>query len=145
MSMRLSGVSPEVQEHVAGVIESAANYIAENGWHRGDFYGPGSSACAATALMIAGGHISSPRGWQLLVDAGSDADDEYLAIENDLAMVAFATYLRESFGAKARLAILGNTGVIWNWNDADGRTMDEVLTALMACAESLRAGVRAAA
>jgi membrane-bound lytic murein transglycosylase B len=134
--MRLAGVSPEVQLHVASVIESAANYIAENGWHQGDFFRAGATACAATALLIAAGQIRRPSDVESV-----ESMDAWNELENDLAVVAFADYVRSSGG----LAYTQNTVSIWAWNDAEGRTEDEVLTALMSCAESLRSGARVAA
>ena len=132
--MRLSGVSPEVQLHVAGVIESAANEVLTRGWHQGAFHREGSSSvCTATAIMIAAGLVSTPRG----ADVGFMSMEEYEAVQGDLAIVAFAQYLGNTGGSK--------TATIWLWNDTEARTEDEVLTALMSCAESLRSGIRVAA
>lgn len=109
----------------ADILDEAANVIERNGWIQGDYVnqrqiedgkGPGDCACCAR------GAINTA--------AGGSPYNDYLLVAIE-ASNAVETWLTNS-GA------IGETLSLVEWNDKDGRTADDVITALRGAAQAER-------
>jgi hypothetical protein len=115
----------------AGILDQAAAVIQRNSWTQNQFYlripGYRPSLCP----VCAGGGINVAAG--LEPARGADDPRGYHAD----AIEAFARHVDPSYaedddGRRRPYASIGA------WNDADGRTAEQVVTELKACAAKLR-------
>lgn len=123
---------------VADILDEAAAVLARNGWYQGDFYQPlrddsdgtdvpprDCPVCGLGAIMVA---------------AGMDPDDDDLRKGTPAwdAAAAFAAHLLRLKGSEVIttnyvIAVIGE-----DWNDDDGRTAEQVISELKACAATQR-------
>lgn len=88
-----------------GVLRAAARYIEEHGWYQGDYAAPDGAVCALGAINV------------VVTGSPYDLGD---GVDRDLTLAA-ANVIENR---------LGSIGPISWWNDAPGRTKDEVLAVL---------------
>lgn len=109
----------------ADILDEALDFLRRNGWIQGDYInqqqiddgeGPGDCACCARGAIN--------------MAAGGPPDNDYLP-GAEAASNAVLTWLLIS-GA------LGETLSLPEWNDAPGRTADDVMSALAAAAQAER-------
>jgi hypothetical protein len=123
----------DVDPTPADILRGAAQYLQLHGWHQGSNYATGPHtltppACALGAIGMAtfGHRIPDDQDhradWRHFQRA-SDALDDYLTLN----------------GAKTTIPELpeqyGDCASVGDWNDAPGRTVGEVITALEAAAD----------
>jgi hypothetical protein len=115
----------------ADLLRGAAAYLRRYGWTQGEFYdlladtdGPFPPACTSGAIITAAYGRCLATGICTL-----DGDEDPETVAAIAAMRVFAAYLD--------LEYTGNgydtsaIDVIGDWNDHDGRTLDEVIDTLM--------------
>lgn len=93
------------------VYKEAAEIIRERGWNQGEYMGPGGCVCVSGAIMIA---MNQP------------------AQEPTLKHFSLWETLGNADSLIVELALQLGVGCLANWNDAQDRTVDEVLEALEA-------------
>jgi hypothetical protein len=103
------------------ILTKAAEVIETRGWHQGDFVPPNTDpetapVCVMAAINVAAG--MRPNGYRSGAMPADDVDALYAA--------------RRALGARVADDIVA-------WNDQEGRTRDEVTTALRECAANLKA------
>lgn len=98
----------------ADALDNAAKYIDEHGWCQGSLREAEGKVCALGSIMFS------------RFDSMEWKYTQYWKMQGILEKFL---KLPESDSIKPPLAI---------WNDAQGRTQEEVVTALRECAESLR-------
>jgi hypothetical protein len=104
-------VSPD---KVADILDNAAVYLLEHGWHQGQARGPGGSRCMSAALRaVCDGSLGRRLEW------------------STEAMEAVRRHL--GLGHRKPESLPG-------WNDHPSRTLDEVLDALQETAKLVRTG-----
>lgn len=115
------------KEQTAADLRGAADVIRERGWHQGSLIGRGGRVCAVGALSIQAGVLG-------LMQAGVPGEM--------CAEPVQARFDRVESSRKALCEVLGlkvfyiHQGDMYNgdqvpdWNDAEGRTVDDVLNGL---------------
>lgn len=106
--------------NTADILDKAADLIEERGWHQGDYVGPTGCLCPYGAMYLAVGITPAGRGntndWPgWTPDRGGPFLD---------AARWLARYLRGR--------------AVSVWNDAEGRTKEEVVSTLRAAAQAAR-------
>lgn len=106
------------------VLEAAADIIAARGLHQGDYwpelrYDPASRVCTTAAIYLA---------------AGATPDYTFSCLPRPVQELAW----------QARRALTRRPGIdgVAMWNDKPGRTAEQVVTELRACAAELREEAR---
>lgn len=111
----------EVRQQVVSDLRAIANLIEKNGWTRGEFYTeveglepPDCPVCSMGAIYtVAEGHPAGGSG-------------EWAAVQRVVqAKIAMDKYV---------------SGNVISWNDAPGRTAEEVISAFRDCADAIESG-----
>lgn len=102
--------------NTAEILEAAAAEVENRGWYQGGFYGPAGTVCAAGGMRCAlnlEGELFHGEDWGAYDDA----------------LTAFTSY------------VIGDVEwqELFDWNDAEHRTAEQVVKELRACAADLRA------
>lgn len=114
----------------ADLLHGAALYLTAHGWTQGQFFdlladtdGPFPPACASGAIMTAATGRCLADGIYTL-----DGDDNPETIAAIRAMRVFAGFLDLEYSPA--VSPISAIDVIGDWNDYDGRTLDEVVECL---------------
>ncbi|MCW2900031.1 MAG: hypothetical protein JWO67_2296 [Streptosporangiaceae bacterium] len=99
---------------VAADLRAAADVLRRDGWTQGSYHGPGGCHCALGALVVA------TTGEEL----DPDEDPEVWSVRYSGAVEVLEKYTKRHTP---------------QWNDAPGRTADEVIAALLAAADAAEA------
>jgi hypothetical protein len=141
---------------VADILDKAADHIVKHGWIQGDFAATyideamECAVCARGGISVAAGchpvFTEEPDEWAAhpVVFTADDDDWTHLGPEDQAALnliqateQALAAHLR-SIGVTLSADHGGDA--VSEWNDAPGRTAEQVVAELRACAADLRAG-----
>jgi hypothetical protein len=121
-------------------LRAAAAYLDTHGWHQGGYHdetsnAPCPPACAAGAIMI----TTHPTGF---TPASSLGELFHPSAEARAALYLLAAYLIETTGREQDTQNTEDVGaygeaevVIGDWNDEDGRTLTDIVTALHEAAD----------
>lgn len=120
----------------AALLRGAVLYLQSHGWTQGQFFdlsiewdGPFVPACASGAIMTAAHGYCPPFGWISI-----DADPTPEADAAIRAMRVLAAWLDLEFTPNSAYCASA-IDVIGDWNDYDGRTLDEVIETLTDAAD----------
>ncbi|MEV4283267.1 DUF6197 family protein [Actinoplanes xinjiangensis] len=120
----------------ADLLRGAALYLQHHGWTRHQFYdltadtdGPFPPACTSGAIMTAATGRCPANGMCTLDDENSATIDVIRAMRVFAAWVDLEYSPTNGYGTSA-------IDVIGDWNDYDGRTLDEVLETLTDAADN---------
>lgn len=104
--------------NTAEILEAAAAEVENRGWYQGGFYGPAGTVCAAGGMRCA-----------LALDENASYDGVAWSAYDD-ALSVFAFHV---------LGVAEEWQQLFDWNDAEHRTQEQVVKELRACAADLRA------
>jgi hypothetical protein len=115
------------------LLRGAAIYLGTHGWTQHQFYelladtaDPFLPACASGAIMTAAHGCCPNLGWTSLhVEQSAEANAAILA------MRVLAAYVDPEYTVDANAYCTSAIDVIGDWNDDQGRTLDEVIQTLM--------------
>ena len=146
----------------AEILDKAADVIERNGWVQQEYYdwpapcvavtNPQECAvCPRGGIAVAAGRhpefVSSWPDYCPSIEELATESDERTASAEDLDALAEISTAERAFAAHLRKidpwrsASLIDRAFIESWNDEEGRTADEVVAQLRACAANLRAAV----
>jgi hypothetical protein len=121
----------------AALLRGAGLYLQRHGWIQGEIFGDGGTTDAFPPACAIGAVNVSAHGQPILSSAdGSDDDLTDAAIR---AMRVFAASLDPEYSACSaehpHICDRSAIDIIGDWNDEDGRTLDEVVEALTEAAD----------
>ena len=124
--------TPTVRATPADILSGAATYLRLHGWVQGEFFDllnaqPFPPACVLGAISVAasGRCIAQP-----FTDLDDDSSDDAIRATRALAALVDPDY---------NPGYLSAIDVIGDWNDQQGRTLDDVLDALTTAADEYAA------